>query len=247
MPITLLDSFNSSGSGSTASVTTSSASFQFQVAYILTDIFPLTITVPTGWSNLVAVGDGSGANKIGALLAYNATATIPSGGTINFTLSASGNYTITLARFLDLSTFNAGSGQWYSSATSLVTPSVASSGNSSGLAIMGIGQKSASTATFTNPAITGTVSYSPPAGSTATVTYTPSLITNVATGSNQSTWLNNRLYYAFVNAATGAPSGSVISSLTYAGSVTSSLSQQSGNFLALFEYRPPKIQLPSIF
>ncbi|MFM8531268.1 MAG: hypothetical protein ACKOD2_16655 [Ilumatobacteraceae bacterium] len=228
MPITLLDSFQSTGTSASPTVTSTSGNFQFQVAFvIINDI--LTITPPSGWTNLTTFSGGSGANKIAGVLSYNAATTIPAGGTLTWSLgSTSANYAITLARFLDLSAFVAGNGLYASSSTTLLTPSI-TSGDGKGLLIMGIGQKSPSTCTFSNPLIKNTTS--------GTTLYTPTLITSSQIGSTQGTQLYNLMYYQLVDMV----------SQPITGQVTSSDSQQGSYFLAAFNYKASISKVASIF
>ena len=229
MAISLLDSFNSTGTSLSPAITTTSSTFQFQVAYvIINDI--LTITPPTGWTNLTTFSGGSGANKISGVLSYNVVTSIPSGGTLNWTLSGStaANYVITLARFIDISAFLAGNGQYLSSTTTLTTPSI-TSGGGKGLLIMGIGQKSPSSATFSGQKIMRT--------SDSTTLYTPTLITSAQIGSNQGTQLYNLMYYSLVDMVSTA----------ITGQVTSTDSQQGAYFLAAFNYRASVSKTATIF
>ena len=227
MPITLLDSFNATGTSASPAVTTSSANFQFQVAFVaVTDT--ATITPPTGWTNLTTYSGGTGSNKIAGVISYNAVTSIPSGGTLTWTLAASANWTITLARFIDLSAFLAGNGQYLGSNTTLTTPSI-TSGDGKGLLVMGMAQKSPSTCTFTSPLIKNTT--------TSTTLYTPTLVTSAQLGSSQATQIYNLLYYQLVDMV----------SQPITGQVTSSDSQQGAYFLTAFNYKASVSKTATIF
>lgn len=232
MPITLLDSFRSTGTSTSASITTTSGSYQFQLAFVLVSDSAsgstgVTITPPTGWTNLSSFGGGSGSNSVSGVLSYNTATSIPASGTYTWTQPSSKLYTITLARFLDLSTFVGGNGQWQSASNTIVTPTI-SSGSGNGLLIFGVGQQAPAAAIFSNQKIYNTT--------TLATLYTPTLITSQQAGTNPGA-LYNLLYYSIVN----------MTNTLIAAQVTSDSNQQYVSFLASFNYKASVSSVPSIF